>query len=352
LDLERLGWTPSLDEAFEPYAADHVAGRIAVEHRGAFVAYTQDGELWAHTAGRLRHIADDRSELPAVGDWAALRVSAGEAKGTIAAVLPRKSAFIRKEAGFETGGQVLAANIDLVWIVGALTKGLSARRFERYLAVAWESGAQPVIVLTKADLGDADPERIGEVERVAVGSEVIVTSAVTGEGIDVLEAQLAGKTAALLGVSGVGKSTLINRLLGTEHLATLPTDNADVGRHTTTHRELVVVPSGGLVIDTPGLRELVPWEAETGLDVVFSDIDELSTQCRFDDCAHRTEPGCAIRAALASGDLEITRLRTYEKMQRELAYIEGRKTVAYKQKRKSKEITKMARQRRRLGIDR
>ena len=345
--LDALGWTAEHADAFLAYSEDHIEGRIGVEHRDMYLAYTGPGESWCEVSGRLRHHAQDRGDLPAVGDWVALKPRPGESWATIDAILPRRTAFVRKEAGFKTSGQVLAANVDLVWILGSLTRELSARRIERYLAVAWESGAQPVVVLTKADLGEGDPERVAEVERVAVGADVIVTSTITGEGTDELRAQLGhNRTAALLGSSGVGKSTLINYLLGEERLDTQQTRADEIGRHTTTRRELIRVPTGGLVIDTPGLRELVAWEADTGMDAVFGDIDELATSCRFHDCAHRSEPGCAVRAAIASGELDRARYRSYEKMQRERDYLNGRK------RQRGKQIAKAARQRRRLGIDR
>ena len=351
--MYRLGWKDDLDVAFEPYEKQgFTAGRIAVEHRAAYVAYTAAGEVWAEPAGRMLHTATDRGELPAVGDWVAVRVRPNET-ATVQAVLPRRSAFSRKIAGFETQEHVLAANIDLVWIVGALTRELSARRMERYLAIAWESGAQPEIVLTKADLDEADRERVAEVEAVAVGAPVHVTSAVTGEGLDGLGLSLDGnRTAALLGSSGVGKSTLINAFIGDERLEVQATRRDDVGRHTTTRRELVRVPSGGLLIDTPGLREIVMWEADT--DSVFTEIAELASKCRFADCAHLAEPGCAVRFAIADGSLDLDRWRSYEKMQRELAYVEGRKQgrANNNSKQRSKAIAKSVRQRRKLGIDR
>jgi ribosome biogenesis GTPase len=351
--LEVLGWRAEDREAFLPHEAqERIPGRIAVEHRDLYVAYTEYGELWCELAGRLRHTTAGRGELPAVGDWAVLTPRAGEDRATINAVLPRRTSFSRKQAGFETEEQVLAANIDVVWILGALTRELSARRMEHYLAVAWNSGAKPVVVLTKADLGEADPERTAEVESIAVGAPVLVTSAVTGEGLDELLVQLDGNgTAAVLGSSGVGKSTLINRLIGEERLETHETRSDDVGRHTTTRRELVLLPTGGMVIDTPGLREIIPWEADTA--TVFDDIVALSQACRFRDCSHTTEPGCAIRRALASGELEIDRLRSYEKLQRELAYIERRKAGrARPGNERAKQIAKANRQRRKLGMDR
>ena len=318
-DLSALGWTTSLDDAFQPYAPDHIAGRVAVEHRGAYVTYTADGDVWANAAGRLLHHADDRSELPAVGDWVVMRPNpAGRA--TIDAVLPRTTAFVRSGAGLDTGGQVLASNIDFAWIVAGMTRGLSARRIERFMTVAWNSGAQPVVVLTKADLGEADPLRVAEVERAAIGSPVVVTSSVTGEGLDELRVMLAGaKTAALLGTSGVGKSSLINALVGENVLVVRETDDAAVGRHTSVRRELVCAPDGGMLIDTPGLRELTAWDSGNGDDNdAYNDIEELFGQCRFNDCKHRSEPGCAIRSAITSGDLSADRYTAYLKLQREL----------------------------------
>jgi ribosome biogenesis GTPase len=298
----------------------------------------------------MRHDADGRGALPAVGDWVTLRPRPGDDRATIHDVLPRRTAFSRKVAGFETEEQVLAANIDVVWILGALTKELSARRMERYLAVAWDSGAEPVVVLTKADLGESDPERVAEVESIAVGASVLVTSAVTGEGLEALRAQLHGhRTAAVLGSSGVGKSTLINQLVGEELLETFETRSDDVGRHTTTRRELVVIPSGGMVIDTPGLREIVMWEGDA--DSVFGDIAGLAERCRFRDCSHSTEPGCAVRDAIAIGELDPARWRSYVKMQRELAYVEGRKRGKRTTNDRNKAIAKSNRQRRRLGMD-
>ena len=346
--LAELGWTTDLEEAFQPYREELIPGRIAVESHGLYGAYTTNGDVWAETTGRMRYDAADRSELPAVGDWVALQARPGANEALIRHVLPRSSAFVRKEAGFRTQGQVLAANIDIVWILGSLTRELSARRIERYLAVAWESGARTAIVLTKADVDEADEARVLEVEAVSFGTPVIRTSAVTGEGVDELRASLQPNlTATLLGVSGVGKSTLVNTLLGQQRMATFETDAADVGRHTTSHRELLRVPSGGFVIDTPGLRELTAWDGD--VDAGFTDIAELAARCRFNDCSHHLEPGCAIQSAIANGTLDRARFVTYEKMQRELRYVDARRQgkAALNSKRKYKELSKRSRDLRR-----
>jgi ribosome biogenesis GTPase len=348
--LVELGWTAELEAAFLPWQGELVPGRIAVESHGLYGAYTTAGGVWAEITGRMRHDAQDRSDLPAVGDWVALQPRPGANEALIRRVLPRKSVFVRKEAGFRTQGQVLAANVDLVWILGSLTRELSARRIERYLAVAWESGARPVIVLTKADLDEADAERVREVEAIAFGAPVIRTSAVTGEGVDELRTMLQPNlTAAVLGVSGVGKSTLVNTLLGEDRMATHETDALDVGRHTTSHRELVRVPSGGFVVDTPGLRELTPWDGH--VDSGFGDVAKLAQHCRFNDCSHRLEPGCAVQSAIATGAIDEARLATYRKMQREHAYVERRKRgkAAVNTKRRFKDISKRGRE---LGRER
>jgi ribosome biogenesis GTPase len=319
-DLQRLGWSPFFAEPFQQYEAESlVPGRVAVQQRGSYLVYTEEGERWSEVTGRLRHDAASPADFPAVGDWVAL-------SDRIHAVLPRRTKFSRKVPWLKAEEQVLAANVDVVFLVMALTeRDFKPRRLERYLAAAWESGAEPVVVLSKADLCDDVPGWVAEAEAVAFGVPVHVTSALTGEGLEALRGYFAGdRTAALLGSSGVGKSTLINAFVGSELIATKEIRSDGRGRHTTTHRELVPLPEGGVLLDTPGMRELQLWSADSGLDETFTDVAELATQCRFNDCSHDGEPGCAIRAALADGTLDRDRLESYEKLQRELHRLEVR----------------------------
>jgi ribosome biogenesis GTPase / thiamine phosphate phosphatase len=320
LDLESLGWDASFAYAFRPFEQDGlVPARVCVEHRSEYVVYTQEGELRAEVAGRLRH--DD--EHPAVGDWVAVAVRAGESRATIHAVLPRRSAFLRKVAWAETKPQVVAANVDVVFVVCGLDANYNIRRIERYMTLAWESGAQPVVLLTKADLCEEVATRVYEVEAVAVGIPVHPVSVPRGDGVETVRSYVPhGRTAALLGSSGVGKSTLVNALVGEELLATQDLRDDGRGRHTTTHRQLVPLPGGGLVLDTPGMRELQLWDAAEGLHAAFEDVEALAAQCRFTDCAHGLEPDCAVRAALAGGTLDVERYESWGKLQRELERLE------------------------------
>jgi ribosome biogenesis GTPase / thiamine phosphate phosphatase len=315
--LAQLGWNDELAPQFEEHAPGLEPGRVAVQHRGAWEVATEDEDVLVEITGRLRHAAEP-GELPVVGDWVGLR------DGQIDAVLPRRSKFSRKTPFTEISEQVLVANVDVAFLVMGLDeRDFSVRRLERYLTTAWEGGATPVIVLNKADLAGDLEAKLAETESVAFGVPVLAVTAVAGEGVGGLLAYLeSAKTGVLLGSSGVGKTTLINALLVDGRHATGPVRNDGRGRHTTTHRELIVLPGGGILIDTPGLRELQLWETDGGLDRAFADIAELVNECRFSDCAHDTEPGCAVRAALADGSLPAERWESYLKLQRELAHLE------------------------------
>ncbi len=322
-DLHDLGWDASWKDAFEPYAAQRlIPARVAVRHHGPCELWTERGSVGGLPSGKLTD-----EELPAVGDWVAARPLPGERKALIEHVLPRRSAFTRKEAWRRTVEQVVAANVNTVFLMSSLGLDLNPRRLERYLVGAWESGARPAIVLTKADLEPDHVAAVLDVEAIAFGVPIHVVSAVTGEGLDGLEPYLRrGATVALLGSSGVGKSTLVNRLAGRDVLTVRELRADGRGRHTTTHRELVLLPDGGLLLDTPGMRELQLWAGEESLDGTFEDVSALTGDCRFNDCAHESEPGCAIRAALADGSLPPERWESYRKLQRELRSLEVRRS--------------------------
>ncbi|HSX21946.1 MAG TPA: ribosome small subunit-dependent GTPase A [Gaiellaceae bacterium] len=325
-ELDELGWNADLADNLEPGLT---AGRVVAVHRGAFDVRTLHGTVRASLPGRLVHDGAD----VATGDWVGL------AGSQIRAVLPRRSAIVRNAAGKTSESQTLAANVDVAFIVSSLGPDLEPRRIERYLVTIWESGATPEIVLTKADrLVDPWP-LVAEVEAVAVGVPVHVVSGMTGQGCDELRARLQpGTTAVLLGSSGVGKSTLVNRFVGHELMAVKETRiDDDEGRHTTTHRELILLPGGGMVIDTPGLRELQLWDGGGGaVEEAFSDIEELALACRFTDCSHNTEPDCAVQAALGSGELSRERHASWLKLQRELRAIAMRSDARLRREEKRK----------------
>jgi len=299
---------------------------------------TEAGELLAETTGKLRYEAQSRADLPAVGDWVALKKRADQEYARIHAVLPRFSKFTRKTAGTKTEEQVVGANIDTVLLVTALNQDFNPRRIERYLTVAWNSGAHPVVVLSKADLCEDVASKVAAIEAISNGAPVHAISAKRGPGVEVLQTYCQpGQTVAVLGTSGVGKSTLINRLLGFDRQKVKEVRETDErGQHTTRHRELILLPTGGLVLDTPGMRELQLWETDEGVEQVFSDIEEIAAHCRFSNCQHTTEPGCAIRAALADGTLAASRFENYLKLQQELAHL-ARRQESYAEMRERKQ---------------
>ena len=326
-NLQQYGWNEHFAAHFQPFAAEGLqAGRVTLEYNQFYRIYNGAEEILAETTGKLRYDAQSRADLPAVGDWVALKKRPDQEHARIHAVLPRHSQFTRKMVGSKTEEQVVGANIDTVLLITALNQDFSPRRVERYLSVAWKSGATPVVLLSKADLCDDVPEKVAAIEAISNGASVFPISAKHGTGVAEVQAYFApGQTVAVLGTSGVGKSTLINRLIGFDRQKVSEIrESDDRGQHTTRHRELILLPQGGLVLDTPGMRELQLWEVDEGVEQVFSDVEDLAAQCRFSNCQHEAEPGCAIRPAIASGVLAPSRLENYRKLQAELAHLARR----------------------------
>lgn len=357
--LEDYGWSDFFARAFAPLAAEGFEpGRVLLQHNKIYVVRTEAEELEAEPTGRLRFHARESADMPAVGDWVALRRRAEDpTRAKIHEILPRKSKFARKAAGRETEEQVVAANVDTAFLVSGLDHDYNPRRVERYLIMAWESGAAPVVVLNKADVVEDAEERREEIERVAPGVPVLLLSAKRGEGVEQLEPYMGrGRTVALLGSSGVGKSTIVNRLLGSDVQRIQEVRLHDArGKHTTTHRELFVLPGGGLVLDTPGMRELQLLVSERGLRETFEDIEEIAADCRFTDCRHENEPGCAVRESLEGGTLDAERYENYRKMQAEMRHtavlLDQRKSQEEKAhaKRLGRAMNKLYKQRREEG---
>jgi ribosome biogenesis GTPase / thiamine phosphate phosphatase len=319
IDMENLGLSQRFITESTLYTSLYV-GRVISQYKDLYRVVTENGELTAEICGKFRFDVKTLSDYPAVGDFVMLdRSEDTGGNAIIHHILKRKSAFIRKAAGTSNDEQIVASNIDTVFICMSLNNDFNLRRLERYLGVAWDSGAIPVIVLTKADLCENLPQKLLEIDAVACGVDVLVTSSMSGDGyLSVKNYMCCGKTIAFIGSSGVGKSTLINRLIGENALETQKIRDDDKGRHTTTRRELVVLPSGGVVIDTPGMRELGIESVD--LSKTFADIDELSTKCRFHDCTHTSEPNCAVQKAIDDGLLPEDRLINYIKLKKEAKY--------------------------------
>ena len=321
--IERYGWTDYFADAFQKkYArSGFIAGRVVLQQRGSYTVVTENGPVTARPTGRLLHEADDIGQ-PCVGDWVALLMDKKAGIGTVQAVLPRKSALVRRaieDASRAT--QIIAANIDVAFIVTSLNADLNLRRIQRYLAAVRQSGAQPVVVLTKADLVDNAAEKIAEMRDQDIDCPVVAISSRSGQGLDEFLSHVrAGETCVMIGSSGVGKSTLVNTLLSEDRMVTREVREADdQGRHTTSHRELIVLPSGGMLVDTPGIREIGLLDAEEGVADVFDDVEELMTQCKFSNCSHISEPGCAVQGAIKDGTLTGDRWTHFVQLQLEMA---------------------------------
>jgi ribosome biogenesis GTPase len=352
--IKQYGWNDNWEtkwneQIFSDKREKMIAGRVILEHKHMYRVVTDQGEWLATLSGNFKHNANQRRDFPAVGDWIGIEQMPGEEKGIIHSILPRSSLFSRKVAGDTTVEQIVAVNVDYVLLVMSLNLDFNLRRLERYMIAAWDSGANPVIVLTKKDVC-SDPESyVEQAESVAFGVPIYTVSSVTGEGISELQDLLKdGKTSALLGSSGVGKSSLTNALCGEDVMSVQNIrEGDDKGRHTTTHRELFLMPGGGLLIDTPGMREFQLWDNSESLDTGFKDVEQIAESCRFNDCQHNGQPGCAIEDALNNGALSHERYASYEKLKKELAYMERKSDqVAQKAERnKWKQVTKDSRKR-------
>ena len=320
---------------------NELRARVISQEKGIYKISNGTETKAAVVSGKYRYEVQTVSDYPAVGDYVIAEWPEDDSNAVITGLFPRKSCFIRKAAGTGKQEQVVAANIDTVFICMSLNNNFNIRRLERYLSVAYDSGAAPVVVLTKADLCTDMDEKIAEAMKAAPGTDIVAISSLAGDYAAVMPYILPGKTVAFIGSSGVGKSTLINKLSGTDRLATCEIGNDDKGRHATTHRELLTLQNGAFVIDTPGMRELGMWDSGDGIDTAFSDIEELSRRCKYSDCTHTSEPGCAVLAAIAAGTLDIARLESYRKLKVENAYAADSSRYLEAKQTKFKEIAKI-----------
>ena len=341
MDMNQYGFSDRF-QALAGMYPEYTVGRIISQEKGLYQLVTNQGEKLAEVSGKFRYHAESASDYPAVGDFVMVDWNDHGSNAIIHNVLYRKSCVIRKAAGNTRQEQVVAANIDTIFLCMSLNNDFNLRRLERYLSIAWDSGAVPVIVLTKADLCRDLAEMQAEVASVAIGVDVLVTTALEKDGYRQILPYIAdGKTVAFIGSSGVGKSTLINCLLGEQRLDTNGLRNDDKGRHTTTHRELIRLPKGGLVIDTPGMRELGMWDSGSGIDQAFGEIEELASRCKFRDCTHHNEPGCAVQRALLDGSLSKERWLSYLKLKSENDYAADSQSYLAGKEKKFKEIAKI-----------
>lgn len=329
MELKKLGFNAFFEKHLENCQLENLSiGRICAEYKENYKLFCESGELKAVISGKFRNNCKSREDFPAVGDWVLLDYIENENKAIIQEILNRKSKFSRKVAGKETQEQIIASNVDFAFIVCALNYDFNLRRIERYLSLIWQSGATPVVVLTKTDLCNNTEEKIAQVENIAFGVDIHSISNVSAEGIEVLQKYFKeNKTVVLLGSSGVGKSSLINNLAKSNIMKVNELrNNIEKGRHTTTHKQMIILPEGGLIIDTPGIRELQLWDAEDGISQTFNDIEEIATFCKFCDCTHTNEPECAVRKAINDGLLDRNRLENYLKVQKEQEYLTNRQT--------------------------
>lgn len=347
-NLYDLGWNENFEEEFEQYRDFYSIGRIVVEYRSLYKVYTEQGDILASVSGKMINSAVGRQDYPAVGDWVILdKINAQDGRSIIRGILERKSKFSRKVAGNSFEKQIIATNIDIAFLCMSLNNNFNLRRLERYITMAWDSGSRPVVLLTKADLCDDIEEKLKKTADILFGIDVHCISCINKSGItDIKNYINKGTTVAFLGSSGVGKSTIINELLDESRQVTQETSSiGDKGRHTTTNRELILLKDGGIVIDTPGMRELHILDVNESIDTAFKDIEELSLNCKFSDCTHTSEPKCAVKEAINNGALSKKRYESYVKLKKEAEYTEKKlnRKAEMQYKKSSKKLSKVLR---------